>query len=741
MKRFLACCGLVALFTTAALAEHRAALVIGNSNYPKAALASPLRDIRAVGEALKKRGFVVTQAENLTAKELKEQLAAFARSVPTRGTALIYFSGYALPTSKPDAPLADNALLPIDGNAASPGTVASSQTGAMRLMSGLAKDSGSVRNILIVDGCYAHPGQQKTATKGLVKAGKPALESLVIFAAPMGEVLEPAAEGLSPLAKKFSDALNSSQPLDKVLNELSATKESTLDDLSALAAPASKTVASPAELPAGAKPGDEWVSDRGMLFCWCPPGKFTIGSPATSAMHEEDEIQADIEIPQGFWIGKFEFTRREMFALRGGVYLSTGDHKLHPLNRLHEAKDVEQYLAELNKTAPAGWSYDVPTEAEWEYAARAGTTTDYFFGNDPADLAKYGNFADRTLRESDAFGELPKSWKAKEPGAVYFGDRQTGIFTYAHKTWNDGHATMALVGSFPPNPWGLHDVHGNLAEWTSTQYHPARLIPDKPDPNFGVVAKGGSWLSTAAYCRSAMRAWSNIPENGVGLRFVLRKKATAPLTPIAQKWTALVPAEFQSEAGATATISPDGTVLIIGKPAKDTYTLKATVPAGIEPKAIKLEALTDPSLPKQGPGRAGDGQFFLGEFGVRFGSPGSREATKSVRILDAQADFVQPGTRITDLIDGRSEPNTGWGISGATGKDHSAAFTIALPSRNGPDGARWRHPSSAGEGPVAGSPLVFFLEHPNAATLGKFRLSLMHEVPDAATTVQQPRTR
>jgi len=732
MRRLLCFSGFLACLSTATLqAEHRAALVIGNGNYPKAPLASPPRDIRAVGEALKKRGFEVTQAENLTAKVLKDTVTAFARSVPTRGTALVYFSGYALREHKADHPNADNALLPVDGNPLHESTVANSQTGTARLLGILAKDSGSARNILIVDGCYAHPGQNKDVTKGLVKTAKAAGESLIIFAAPLGEVLEPAVEGISPLAKKLTDGLNSTQPLDKVLNELGAARDSTLDDLSALAAPASKVIAAPTELPAGSKAGDEWVSDRGMVFCWCPPGKFTIGSPEGSPARQEDEIQADIELPRGFWIGKYEFTRREMMTMRPGVYLSTGDHKLHPLNKLHEAKDVEQYLAELNKTAPAGWSYDVPTEAEWEYAARAGSRTDYFFGNDPAQLAKYGNFADRTLRESDAFGELAKGWKAKEPGVVYFGDRQTGIFSYAHKSWNDGQATMGLVGNYPPNPWGLHDIHGNLAEWTSTPYHPARLIPEKPDPFIGVVTKGGSWLSTAAYCRSAMRTWAVIPENGVGLRFVLRQKSGPAPAPVTQKWIPLVPTEFKSEAGATATISPDGSVLVGGKSAKDTYTLKAAVPAGIEPKAIKLEALTDPRLPGKGPGRRGDGVFMLCEFGVRFGAPGAGEATKPVKILDATATFQQGGARIADAIDGLPEPNTGWGANGGGGKDHAATFTIALPSRNGPDGARWRHPMSAGDGPAAGSPLLIVLDHHDAATLGKFRLSLMHEAPAA----------
>ncbi len=152
---------LSALCAPTSHAEHRVALLIGNGDYPKAPLASPPNDIRAVGDALKRRGFTVTLLENLKAKEMKEAFASFAGTVPTKGTALVYFSGYALPESKPDSPNADDALLPIDGNPLHEGTVAISQTGISRLMSLLTKDSGSARNILIVDGCYAHPVQSK----------------------------------------------------------------------------------------------------------------------------------------------------------------------------------------------------------------------------------------------------------------------------------------------------------------------------------------------------------------------------------------------------------------------------------------------------------------------------------------------------------------------------------------------------------------------------------------------------
>jgi sulfatase modifying factor 1 len=741
MKPTLACAGIasfLALFPQIVRAEHRAALLIGNSAYPKAPLASPPHDIRVVGDALRKRGFVVTQVENVSAKELTEAFSTFAWSIPTKGTALVYFSGYALPTTKEGAPLADNALLPIDANASALGAVASLQTGLSRLLGTLANTSGSARNILIVDACYAHPAQPKDAPKGLVKTAKPAPESLVIFAAPMGTVQEPAAEGLSPLAKQLSEGLGSTRPLSEVFEQLGATRETTLEDLSSLASPASRAVAPAADPSPGTKPGDEWVNDRGMVFCWCPPGRFTLGSAETSFGHEEGEIQADVAFSEGFWMGKYEFTRREMMGMIGGVYLSTGDHKLHPLNKVHtEANQAATYLEKLNNTAPAGWVYDLPTEAEWEYAARAGTQTDYFFGNDPADLAKYGNFADRSLRESDSFGELPKSWKAKAPGTVYFGDRQAGIFSYAHKTWNDGHATMARVGCYPPNPWGLHDVHGNVAESTSTPYHPMRL-PAKYDPNLGSVAKGGSWLSTPAYCRSASRVWSNITENGVGLRFILRKKTTNPAaSPLAQKSIPLVPVDFQSEAGATAQIAPDGTVLVNGKATKDTYMVKAIVPPGVHPKAIRLEALTDTSLPKQGPGRSASGGFTLCEFSAHFGAPGAKEALHALRFLEAETHSNQSGLRIADLIDGQSLPNTGWGISAASGKEHSVTLTFALPSRSGADGALWKHPMAATAGPVAGSPLLIRLEHQDAATLGKFRLSLVQEASETRPSAQK----
>jgi sulfatase modifying factor 1 len=527
MSRLLHVCCLLIAMTTFARAEHRHALVIGNSQYPKAELVSPPHDVRAVGEALTKRGFVVTQLENLTGEKLRTAFDTFARSIPTRGTALVYFSGYALPNKKADDPTADNALLPIDGNGTSVQSVSNSQTGISSLMDRLVRDGGSALNVLIVDGCYAYPLRAPDAPRGLIEPAKVSNESRVIFAAPFGEVIEPAKDGLSPLAKRLIAASNSTQPLSEVLAQVSSTQVSTVADLAVLATPTSQAIAPLNAFKPGQNAGDEWINDIGMVFCWCPPGRFTIGSEPNEIGRQEDEVPSHVTFSHGYWVSKFEFTRGELKALtkQAGVYLATGDHKLQPLNKFRSDFPAT-LLTKLNELAPSGWQYALPTEAEWEYAARAGTTTAYSFGDDPAELAQHGNFADRMLREGDVVGEVGKSMKSKP----FLGDRQTGLFTYAHKTWSDRFVTMAPVGSYLPNAWGLHDMHGNLAELTATPYHPQRTPPEKFDDRAGWVCKGGSWLSTASYCRSAFRGQftfrsrENTTENYLGLRLVLRRK-------------------------------------------------------------------------------------------------------------------------------------------------------------------------------------------------------------------------
>lgn len=521
MKRI----GFLTLFVAAALAsravaEQRVALVIGNAAYPEAELASPLADAKLVGDALEKAGFRVTRAENLKRAQFEAAIKDFARRTPVRGTALVFFSGYAL---------ADNAsdviLLPLETKPLAPNHLGGDRPlGVRGILDQLRKNGGSAAHILLLDGSYRHPAQIPDYAAGAVEVGDFPEDSLAVYAAPFGQALEPPDEGTSPFATKLAAALNAEKSLREALDAVGPTRQTTLDSPEALTMPATRAVSDPN---AGAKPGDEWVDGAGMVFCWIPPGNFTQGSPESEVDREADEAQAPVEIPRGFWMAKYEFTRGNLNALVGrpGTYLSTGDDKLIPLNKMRAA-DPEAWVAELNKTAPSGWAYALPTEAEWEYAARAGTATAYSFGNNPADLARFGNFADRALRESFTPGEVGKSMSRKP----FLGDTQTGLFTYAHPAWNDGAETMTQVGSFPANPWGLHDIHGNLAELTATPFHAERAPPEKFDDKLGWVCKGGSWLSIPAYCRSAFRgqftfkARENTTENFLGLRFILKRK-------------------------------------------------------------------------------------------------------------------------------------------------------------------------------------------------------------------------
>jgi len=484
-----------------ARAEHRAALVIGNAAYPGAALASPVDDAAAVRAALERRGFVVTTIENADLKTLEAGIDKFTHSVPTRGTALVYFSGYALRGGQ--GPNADNFLLPIDAGVVNTASVQQAKIGVRWLLDRLRTMSGSTENILLIDGCYAHPKQNKAQDYKLAETPRFPDESLAIYAEQFGTVAAPAASGLSPFAKKLTEALASPKPMADVLEWIGGSRETKNPNLKGPVFPPSTAIAPAVQPKPGLKAGDEWVNPWGMVFCWCPAGKYTMGSPTTEVGRDEEEAQREVTIADGFWIAKYEFTRREIMTLmKTHTYLSTGTHKLQPLDKTRK-DNVGQWLAILNADATtAGWRYAVPTEEEWEYAARAGTTTAYYFGDDARMLRHYANYADATLYETDG-----------------------GYYAYADRELNDGAALIARVGNYRPNAWGLHDVCGNLSEHCDTPYTSPKIKPNNY-PNH--VIRGGSWLSQPNSCRSAARnyfsfgASENVVPNHAGYRLVIR---------------------------------------------------------------------------------------------------------------------------------------------------------------------------------------------------------------------------
>jgi formylglycine-generating enzyme required for sulfatase activity len=208
-----------------------------------------------------------------------------------------------------------------------------------------------------------------------------------------------------------------------------------------------------------------------------PPNTFTMGTPATEVNRHADEgPQTTVTLSRGFWMGKYEVTQREYLAVVGSnpsQFPGDLDRPVETVSWL----DATNYCARLTqqeleagRIAP-GNHYRLPTEAEWECAARAGTSTRFSYGDDP-------NFTELT--------------------------------DHAWYGFNSGFRTHP-VGQKAANPWGLHDMEGNVLEWCQDWYGPypggSATDPQGPTSNpQGVkVIRGGAWEAFEADCRSGRR--------------------------------------------------------------------------------------------------------------------------------------------------------------------------------------------------------------------------------------------
>jgi formylglycine-generating enzyme required for sulfatase activity len=244
----------------------------------------------------------------------------------------------------------------------------------------------------------------------------------------------------------------------------------------------------------GTRPGQERDDNAlKMTFSWCPAGSFKMGSPPDEPERQKNEggkdgKQVDVSLI-GFWMGKYEVTQsqwqqvmgtsvRDQMAKAGSTSLS-GEGPDHPIYCVSHA-EVEEFCRKLTKTEraaghlPAGWEYRLPTEAEWEYACRAGTTTPFAFGE--------------RLSTSEANFD--------------------GNFTYNGSAKGEYLGRTAPVGSYRPNAWGLFDMHGNVWEWCRDGY--AEALPGGvgltgPEGASHRVNRGGSWSCLPLNARAAYR--------------------------------------------------------------------------------------------------------------------------------------------------------------------------------------------------------------------------------------------
>lgn len=241
--------------------------------------------------------------------------------------------------------------------------------------------------------------------------------------------------------------------------------------------PVSVRPVKPEELKAGTRNRIEIALDLDPEFMWCPPGSFLMGSPTSEdELHRAGEDQHEVAFAKGFWMAKFEVTKQVWQAVMddGSVGLLGGAQEPKSEVSWHECMD---FIARLNRRL-RGVCVRLPTEAEWEYACRAGTTTAF------------------------SFGDILNGDQACCDGNDPYGTFERG------EVWKRGPAKVGNYSKFA-NKWGLNDMHGNLFEWCADWYAPyvqaRQADPAGPASGEAKVVRGGCWRYAARLCRSAFR--------------------------------------------------------------------------------------------------------------------------------------------------------------------------------------------------------------------------------------------
>jgi sulfatase modifying factor 1 len=234
--------------------------------------------------------------------------------------------------------------------------------------------------------------------------------------------------------------------------------------------------------------GPFWTNSIGMEFAWVPAGTFLMGSPETEKEREKNETQHRVMLTKGLYLGAHPVTQASWRETMGN----------NPSNHQGDDLPVEQvswddcqaFLQKLSERD--GHAYRLLTEAKWEYACRAGTTTPF------------------------SFGETISTNQANYDGNYPYGKGKTGVFR----------TKTTAVNIFPANAWGLYDMHGNVFEWCADWFgeYPQGDVTDPHGPEAAEmrVLRGGGFLNLASDVRSAYRV-GYVPSNRdstVGFRAV-----------------------------------------------------------------------------------------------------------------------------------------------------------------------------------------------------------------------------
>lgn len=480
--------------------EARTALVFGVGNYSDryfTKLEAPETDAKAMADKLRSLGFNVTLKLNATRREMLDATDAFGTALAERkGVGLFYFSGHG--SMKPDE--ADpNFLIPAGSAISSREDLPQEAFNAQRVANRM-KDAGNRLNLIFLDACRNNPlpSRSKDAAGGLA-AMRGASGLMYFFATQPNQIAMEDSEARSSL---FTAALlkHMATPglsfMDMMADVTAETEQLSTGDgsdfkqspymsgtLSGRFAFLPQNTAAnappPATLPSEPKAGTTMQvalpGGENLTLCYCPAGSFTMGSPLSEQERRIDEDQVQVRLTKGYWMARTECTQGQWEAVMGNNPSDFKGSKALPVERV-SWEDAQAFIMKLNASVspPPGMKWSLPSEAQWEYACRAGTESVF------------------------AYGETLTSAQANFNGDYPYGSTEKG--TYLEKT--------SKVGSYAANAWGMHDMHGSVHEWCADWY--AEKLVGGTDPvgaptGSNRVSRGGSWFVTGYFCRSADR--------------------------------------------------------------------------------------------------------------------------------------------------------------------------------------------------------------------------------------------
>jgi len=239
---------------------------------------------------------------------------------------------------------------------------------------------------------------------------------------------------------------------------------------------------------------------------WIPPGRFLMGSPVDEPGRLDwEESPNEVTIGEGFWLFATPATQALYEAVTGDNPSRFKSHD-RPVEQV-SWHDAQAFLQRLNERVP-GLDLMLPSEAQWEYACRAGTTTATYAG--PIDIIG--------KRNAPILDDI--AWYSGNSGVDFDLEEGFDSSDWSEKQYEHGTAGTRPVATKKPNPWGLYDMLGNVFEWTGTAWTAgseggskegvtfsdgAAFVPDNVDESAHRVFRGGSWLDEARRCRAAAR--------------------------------------------------------------------------------------------------------------------------------------------------------------------------------------------------------------------------------------------